>query len=107
MTNGSFIVQDTNTFDGYVQPITAGGSLTFNFSVRVASVLIHNYTEDFIEIIPVTVPGALGNGIIVIPPASSQSISNTPEVVFQSIDVNDLQLTGKGGGWIVVNGFFS
>lgn len=107
MTNATLILRDRNTIDGYVQPIVTGGTINFPFSVTVASVTIHNVSDDFIEVIPTTLPISTGNGILVIAPNSSQSISNTPEVSFQSVLVNNLNLTGKGNGWVIVNGFYS
>lgn len=105
-TNGSLIVREVNQIDGYIQPITVGGNLSFTFIDLASSVVIHNVTNDFIELSVTTVPASLGNGLIIIAPQAVQSLSNPPEAIIQSIDVADLGLTGNGGGWVIINSFF-
>lgn len=105
-TNGNFIVREVNLIDGYIQPIIASGMLNFTFADIVSSIIIHNVTGDFIRVAVTTVPASLGNTFIIIAPMSVQSISNSPEAVIQSLDVLDLGLTGKGGGWVIANSFF-
>lgn len=53
-----------------------------------------------------TVVPSIGNQTFILAPQSTQSISNPPEAIIASIDVLDLGTLGKGGGWIVANGFF-
>lgn len=105
-TNGSLIVHEINQIDGYVNPIVIGGNTNFTFIDLTSSIIIHNVTNDFIQIAVTTVPVSLGNGLVIIAPMSVQSISNPPEAIIQSLLVTDLGLTGNGGGWIVANSFF-
>lgn len=106
MTGGSFIVHEVNQIDGYVQPITAGGSVSFAFASVTCSLVVHNVSNDFKEVIVNTIIPSLGNQRFVLAPQSVQSISNSPEAVISSIDVTDLGLLGNGDGYIVANSFF-
>lgn len=105
-TNGSHIIREINLIDGYVNSILAGGTTNFAFVTLVSSIIVHNVTNDFIQVAVTTVPASLGNTFIIIAPQSVQSISNSPEAVIQSLDVLDLGLTGNGGGYIIANSFF-
>lgn len=105
-TGGNIIVREINQIDGYVQPITVGGALNFTFIDLVSSIIIHNVTNDFIQVAVTTVPASLGNGLVIIAPQSVQAVSNPPEAIIQSLNVLDLGLTGKGGGWVIANSFF-
>lgn len=106
MTNGSFIVHEINQIDGYVVPITAGGSISIPFVSNVSSISVHNVSNDFKEVIVNTIIPSAGNQRFILAPNSVQSISNSPEAVIASIDVTDLALIGNGSGWIVGNSFF-
>lgn len=105
-TNSSMILREVNQIDGYVQPIVALGTINFTFIDLVSSLIIHNVTNDFIQVTVTTVPASLGNTFVIIAPMSVQAISNSPEAIIQSLDVTDLGLTGKGGGWVISNSFF-
>lgn len=105
-TNGSHIVHEINQIDGYINPITKGGNTSFVFVDLASSITIHNVTNDFIQVAITTVPASIGNGFIIIAPNSTQSISNPPEAIIQSLDVTDLGLINSGGGWVIANSFF-
>jgi hypothetical protein len=105
-TSGSFIVHEINQLDGYVIPITAGGSISVPFVAITSSISVHNVSNDFKEVIVNTIIPATGNQRFILAPNSAQSISNSPEAVISSVDVNDLGLLGNGAGYIVVNSFF-
>lgn len=105
-TSGSFIVHEINQLDGHVLPIGVGATINFTFVDLTSSISVHNVTSDFVEVLVNTVIPALGNQKFILAPNSSQSISNPPEAIIQSIDVTDLGLTLSGGGWIVANTFF-
>lgn len=106
-TGGNLIVREVNQIDGYVQPITIGGTVNFTFVNLASSITIHNITNDFIQVAVTTVPASTGNGFIIIAPQSAQSLSNPPEAIIQEIDVTDLGLTTNGGGWVICNSFFN
>lgn len=105
-TGSSMILREINQIDGYVQPIVALGTLNFTFVDLVSSIIIHNITGDFVQVAVTTVPASIGNTFVIIAPMSVQSISNSPEAIIQTLDVTDLGLTGKGGGWVIANSFF-
>jgi hypothetical protein len=105
-TSASLIIKETNQVDGYVVPIAILGNINIPFANLVSSISVHNVTNDFVRVTMNTVVPSIGNQTFILAPQSTQSISNPPEAIIASIDVLDLGTLGKGGGWIVANGFF-
>lgn len=106
-TSGAHIVHDRPTFDGHNLVILPGGSTSAIFTTRVSSAIIHNTTGDYLSVIINTAPVATGNGFQYIAPFSALSFGDYHGAEIISIFFTDLQITGNGGGVILVNGLYS
>lgn len=106
MTSGAFIVQDIQKVDGYVNNLPIGGNVICTFTNKVASVMVHNTTGDYISVTINTIPVALGNQTAFIAPGSAMSFGDYHLASIDNIDISDMGITTDGGGIVLINGFY-
>lgn len=89
--------------DGYMLIIGVSSVINQTFSSPVSNISIHNNTQDFISVSISPVP--LGNNILIIAPNSTQNFGSLHLNKITDLTISHLNITGFGGGTIIVNGF--